>query len=240
MSRTETVPILNRRRPAPRRRLRLRMLVAAVVVAALCLTVWAVYFSSWLAADKVTVTGASTIPAADITTAAAVPVGTPMARVELDRIRASVARLPAVRTVSVRRSWPHTIVIVVTERTPVASLYHAGSWEVLDDHAVAFRAAASRPPGLPVVAVPGTVAGELLPLVTQVAAALPVPLRTQTARITADTRDSITLHLSSGDVVRWGDATESDRKVEVLTTLLAHVKASQYDVSVPGSPTTTQ
>ena len=51
--------------------------------------------------------------------------------------------------------------------------------------------------------------------------------------------DQITLRLRDGREVLWGSADQSAEKAEVLAGLLAaRPKASGYDVSVPGMPTT--
>ena len=51
------------------------------------------------------------------------------------------------------------------------------------------------------------------------------------------TVDEITLHLRDGRLVRWGSADQSEDKAAVLLQLLKR-KATTYDVSVPGAPTT--
>jgi len=241
MSPSHSVSTLNRR-PASRRRSGRRFLVVLTLVVALVgFGGWLVLFSSWLAADKVAVTGTTTtLSATEVESAAQVPLGTPLIRVDLNRIRTAVAALPAVKTVSVRRVWPHTVAIAIRERQPVACRYHDGAWQVLDLQGVAFRASAARPPGLPVLAVDASSPDDLLQQTAEVAAALPAELASQTRRITATTMDSIDLHLKRGRVVRWGSATDSDRKVEVLTALMVNGKASQYDVSVPSQPTTSK
>jgi cell division protein FtsQ len=241
MSPSHSVSTLNRR-PASRRRSGRRLLVGlAVVVALVGLGTWVVFFSSWLAADQVTVRGTTTtLSTTEVESAAQVPLGTPLVRVDLSRIRTAVAALPAVRTVSVRRVWPHTVAIAITERQPVACRYHDGAWQVLDLHGVAFRASAARPPGLPVLAVDASSPDDLLARTAEVAAALPAELASQTRRITATTMDSIELRLKRGGVVRWGSADDSDRKVEVLTALMVNGKAPRYDVSVPSQPTTSK
>jgi cell division protein FtsQ len=241
MSPSHSVSTLNRR-PASRRRSGRRLLVALTVVVALVgFGSWVVLFSSWLAADKVAVSGTTTtLSTTDVESAAQVPLGTPLIRVDLTRIRTAVAALPAVKTVAVRRVWPHTVAITVTERLPVACRYHDGSWQVLDLQGVAFRASGTRPPGLPVLAVDASSPDHLLAQTAEVAAALPADLASQTRRISAPTMDSIELHLKSGDDVRWGSSADSDRKVEVLTALMVNGKASHYDVSVPSQPTTSK
>jgi cell division protein FtsQ len=241
MSPSHNVSTLNRR-PASRRRSGRRLLVALTVVGALVgFGAWVVFFSSWLAADKVAVAGTTaTLSTPDVKSAAQVPLGTPLIRVDLGRIRTAVAALPAVKTVDVRRVWPHTVAITITERQPVACRYHDGAWQVLDLQAVAFRASAACPPGLPVLAVDASSPDHLLVQTAEVAAALPGGLASQTRRITATTMDSIELHLKRGGLVMWGSAADSERKVEVLTALMVNAKASRYDVSVPSQPTTSK
>jgi cell division protein FtsQ len=240
MNPSDSVSRFDRRRLVSRLT-RIRAAVAAVVVLVVVAAfAWAVFFSPWLAADRVAVAGARTVSAREVEAAADVPVGTPLARVDLNRIRAAVARLPVVSSVSVHRSWPHTIAIAITERQPVASLYRGGTWWVLDKHGVVFRETRQRSVAMPVVAVARSAGPEVMPDAARVAAALPRDLASVTRRITAATMDSITLRLKDGGVVNWGSAGESDRKVEVLRALLAHTKAHSYDVSVPGEPTTSK
>jgi cell division protein FtsQ len=238
MNSSDSLARFNRRRRLTRR-VRLRaMLAAGVAVAALGFLAWVVFFSPWLATDTVAVAGTRTISVREVEAAAGVPVGTPLVRVDLDKIKASVAKLPAVKTVAVRRSWPHTIAIAITERQPVASVYRSGTWQVLDARGVAFRSGGARPQGIPVIAVNRSAAADLLRDTARVAAALPADLSAQIRRITAVSMDSVTLRLKNSDVVMWGSSAESYRKVEVLKALMVHGKASRYDVSVPGQPAT--
>jgi cell division protein FtsQ len=240
MNTTDTASRFNRRRLVTRLVALRAVIVAVLAVGALGFLGWVVFFSPWLTADNVTVEGARTVSAHDVERAAAVPVGTPLARVDLERIRAAVAQLPAVSSVAVHRSWPHTISIAITERQPVASVYRAGDWWEVDATGVAFRESGSRTAGLPVVAVKKSSVDDLLPEAAGVAAALPPDLAAQTRRVTAKSIDSVTVHLKDGGVVLWGSSAESDRKVEVLKALMVHSKAATFDVSVPGQPTTSQ
>ena len=51
------------------------------------------------------------------------------------------------------------------------------------------------------------------------------------------TVDQISLELKNGKTVRWGSAAQSEEKAQVLVALLRQ-DAQVYDVSVPGTPTT--
>jgi cell division protein FtsQ len=240
MNTTDAVSRFNRRRLASRLVAWRAVIAAVVVVGVLGVLVWVVFFSSWLAAETVKVEGARTVSAHEVAAAAAVPVGTPLVRVDLAKIRASVAKIPAVGSVAVRRSWPHTISIAIQERQPVASVQRAGNWWDVDGHGVVFREAGAKATGLPVVAVKPSAADDLLSAASAVAAALPPGLVSQTRRITANSLDSVTVHLKDGGTVLWGSSAESDRKVEVLQALMVHSKAGTFNVSVPGMPTTSK
>ncbi len=214
------------------------LLLAVVTLAAVGFGAWAVFFSSWLAAEHVAVRGESTVAERDVEAAARVTMGTPLSRLDLDPIRDRVAALPAVRTVTVHRAWPNTVTIDITERQPVAAIHRGGAWWVLDDEGVIFRRTPRRETRLPVIAVGSRAGVEAVREAASVVVTLPRDLLSRTRRLAAASMDSITLRLKDDSVVIWGSAAESDRKVEVLEALLANVKASTYDLSVPEQPTT--
>ncbi|KMS85565.1 cell division protein FtsQ, partial [Streptomyces regensis] len=83
-------------------------------------------FTSLLGVRSVEVVGAGDVPAGQIRTAAQVPERRAMLRVDTDAIAERVAEIPGIATVDVSRSWPSTIEIAVTERTPVG-IYDTGS-----------------------------------------------------------------------------------------------------------------
>jgi cell division protein FtsQ len=227
------------------RRVWRRRLVAlrpvAIVVGALAvisLGVYACYFSGWLAARSVTVSGETSLTAQQVVDAAHVDLGTPLARLDLSSIEARVAALPAVESVSVSRSWPHTVEIEVTERQPVAAIMRDGAWWAMDATGVVFGRTPERDADLPIVRAPAHVDDNALAEAGEVIAALPADVLADVRRVTARSRDAIELRLAGHSVVRWGSADETDRKVQVLSVLLDQVKASVYDVSVPEQPTT--
>ncbi len=74
--------------------------------------------------------------------------GTPLARLDTDEVADRVRALPSVASVDVRRSWPHTLVIEVTERTPVAVVAATDGFVVLDASGVVFNQVTARPPSV--------------------------------------------------------------------------------------------
>ena len=163
--------------------------------------------------------------------------GTPLLTVDLDAATARVAAIPAVASVRAARSWPHTVELRITERTPVALAASANGPRLVDRTGLAYKPAGPKPPRLPRLAAarvapgdPTTEAG------LAVLASLPPSVREQVRVVEAAGPQAVTLRLDGGKVVRWGTAEASDRKASVLAVLMSQ-SASQYDVSAPELPT---
>jgi cell division protein FtsQ len=239
---SSTRQLFARRARARRWAILRRVLVLLVVVGLVAGAGWLVFVSSVLAVQGVRVSGVRTVPVDRVTRAAAVPLGEPLARVDVDRVRARVERLPVVERADVGRSWPHTVSIKVTERTAVAAVHAAGGYRLIDAEGVTFRTVGEPGEHLPVMTVggrPQTGLGPAGDAATEAAAvvdSLPRRLVRRVERVEADTMDSIVLRLQDGRRVVWGSAESSALKSRVLTALLPR-QASVYDVSVPGSPT---
>lgn len=212
-------------------------LLVIAVLAVVAFAGWVAFFSTWLAADEVQVLGARVVSSRRVVAAADVRPGTPLVRVDLDAVNRKVAAIPAVAGVSVHRTWPHTLTITVTERTPVATIRRSGGWWVLDPEGSLYNRSRVRDPALAVVEFRGRADRAALREVAAVVRSLPAEVRRQMRRVRASSMDSIALLLTGGRQVVWGSAAESDRKVEVLTLLLRR-PAAVYDVSVPELPTT--
>jgi cell division protein FtsQ len=144
-----------------------------------------------------------------------------------------VAAVTRVESATVRRSWPNTIIIDVVERRAVYAVDQGSSVLLVDRFGVGFRTASSAG-SLPEAQVPAN-NRQLLKAVGIVVAALPDSLQHKVDRVEANTRDSITLRLSDGDIVFWGNEDQSRLKAQVLVPLLKE-HGSRYDVSAPGNP----
>jgi cell division protein FtsQ len=213
-------------------------LIAVGVLAVATFVGWVVFFSPWLTVDSVKVDGLWTLRQQQVLSAAQVPIGTPLMRVDLNAIEQRVEAVRAVDSASVHRSWPHTITITVSERQPLAAIDEQGAWWVMDHEGVLFRRTQGPLGHLPVVKLGPKADTAARQEVASVIAALPGSVLGDVHRLTARTMDSITLDLAGGKKVIWGSAAESARKVQVLGVLLKDVDASTYDVSVPEQPTT--
>ncbi len=217
------------------------IVVGSVVLAGT--VVWAIWFSSLLAVSKVVIDGESTLSEAQIRTAAAVPIGRPLARLDIVGIESRVASMERVETVEVSRSLPGTVRIKVLERAAIAYATLGGQKRGIDRYGIAFRTFDSPPKGLLEVNVIVANARKRQQTLAAVAAVVDTidrkdaELRRQLQSISATTRDSIVLDLTKGRTVTWGSAGSADRKLTVLRSLLT-IKAKEYDVSAPDQPTT--
>ena len=228
------------RRQWARRWLAWRPVLAALLVLALVAgVVWLVFFSSALAVKVVEVDGARSLTDAEVRAVAAVPGGQPLARVDLEAIRARVQALAVVRSAEVTRQWPDSIRITLEERVAVAVVEIGGRLRGMDEDGVVFRDYAQAPGDLPRVRTSSGTGTDALREAAQVVSALPGDLAARIDFVSVSTIDQIELTLRDGRTVMWGSAEESEQKAAVLVRLLEQ-PGEHYDVSVPGNATTSR
>jgi cell division protein FtsQ len=218
-----------------RRRKVLAFTSSALVLALLAASVWSVYFSTALVTKRVSVSSTHDLTPMQISFAAQVPLGVPLARQDLEAIAERTTTLPPVESVAVTRDWPSTIRITVVERRPVLAVRQPDGYVVIDKSGVAYQTKHVMPPEVMLTEVsPGD--APLLSEVAIVAIALPKKLRGMVDRITAGNRDSIVLVLDSGRTVTWGSSSDSELKAQVARALLKRKPKSSIDVSSPHNP----
>jgi cell division protein FtsQ len=213
----------------------------AVVVAALVAVVWLLLVGPVLGVRSVQVDGVRTLPADQVRETAGIASGTPLLRVDLDAARARVARLPQVASVKVTRGWPHTVVVTVVERVPVAFVGEPGSRSLVDAQGVLFDTVTGAPPaGVVPLEVSSPGPGDPATMAALAAVeALSSKLRGQVASVAATTPDDVTLTLTDGTLVRWGGPEKSGRKGDALEAVIGQLAkgaldpATTIDVSTP-------
>jgi cell division protein FtsQ len=238
--RLATKDFKRRRRVSRRRSLRRKLLLALaalLVVALVAGAVWVVFWSSYVTVRSAQVSGNGSVGTARIERAADVPVGTPLARVDLDAIRKRVEAIPAVKSADVSRAWPHRVRVVVTERVPIAVVNRGDGLRALDADGVMFGSYAKMPKRLPLVRTQPDTPTEALAEGGKVIGSLPASVAARVATIEVDSIDQISLVLHNGRRVVWGSAEQSAQKAEVLAVLLSR-PGQVIDVTVPGRPTT--
>lgn len=209
-------------------------LLSAVTVLTLA---YLLFFTSFLGVGSVEVIGASAVPADAIRAAAAVPPQEPMLRLDTDEVAARVDKLAGIASVDVSRSWPSTIEITVTERTPVACFAAPGGFHLVDTTGLDYKTLPDKPAGLPELTLARVAPDDpVTRSAVAVLTSLPPELRNEITTVRARTPGGVEFTLRNGKVVRWGDASEADRKVKVLAVLLTR-KGNTYDVISPELPT---
>ncbi len=228
-------PVARRSRPAARTPRRWPWIVAlSVVVALICGAVYAVFFSALLGLQVVRVLGVPDDLAARIRTVAPAPDGTPLARIDLDAVAASVDGIPQISEVEVSRDWPHGLTIAVTPRVPVAVTSANGQLWLLDATGNPYLSVPSAPAGVVTVQLVAPGAGDPSTMAAlTVAAALTPQFKGTVSAISARTPFDVELTLKDGRKVLWGEATQSAQKMQVLPALLGAQAGTVYDVTDP-------
>jgi len=231
-------------RAVRRRRAVLLLLIAATVLTAG--GTWLVYGSSWLRVTRVKVTGTQVLTPAQVKAAAAVPLGGPLASADTGAIEGRlVKRLSRIESVDISRSWPHTIELKVTERTPAAIVENDGKFIEVDADGLRFATVDTAPRGVPLVELTPVQGAsyrhfgtkQLLKSAVEVAEDLPDAVRRQALVIRVRSYDGIAFRLTGGRTVVWGSAENGEEKAVALTALMKAAKgADHFDVSAPTSP----
>ena len=232
------------------RRLRLRRATtAAIVVLVVALATWALLFSPLLGLQpqRISVAGSDgSVSDKQVRDVLAPYTGDSLLRLDTGRLSTQVSdKLVRVRQAQVTRSWPRGLRVQLTMRVPVATVQGADGYQVLDNEAVVLERVAEAPSGL-VTIVPDktdgasgsqTISAKQVAAVTQVVGSLTPQTLAQVASGSATDAGQVTLTMSNGAIVVWGDTQDNELKARVLATLMT-TSASIYDVSSPHRPTT--
>jgi len=207
-----------------------RWLAVALLVAGVALLAWVIGFSGLFGVKYVDVVGVRLLNADEVRTAAAVPLGTPLIRLDAQAIERRISALPEVRRVKVSTSYPAGVELVITERVAVGYRDIGGAAELVDGSDVAFHTIARPPAGLP--ALDGSVDPARSQAAAAVAAALPDTVARMVVSISAPTVESVTCKLSDERVVLWGGTDRNADKARLLPAVLSQ-PGSYFDVSDP-------
>lgn len=193
---------------------------------------WSLYQSKWFIAQSVTVAGNSRLTVEQISAVAAVPIGNSLMSINTAAVTAQLMELPEIKVVTVERGWPHTILINVTERTPIAVAATLSGFNLIDSEGLNAGSVAAPPPGLLVIsAVPESKA--MLGAINTLAA---IPAQWQLIALAASTQDNIVATLASGAVITFGSSERAADKVEVAQALMEK-GYSVINVSAPDAAT---
>jgi len=233
-------------------RRRLRVLLSVCTVLGLALLGVLGLRSPWLSVRKIRITGESGARAAQLDQAAVVALHHPMVNVDIGLVVARVEALAWVDQARVRRSWPDTLDLAVTERKPVAQIEVDGTWAQVDGSARVVSVGRTQVPqepvilGLPAATAPVRPGSTLAPTTGSdltVAAAIPSDLRSQVVSIGPDSTGGVTLVLTDGAQVDLGQPSALATKMSALETVLGEVDMTGVrvvDLRVPEQPALTR
>lgn len=222
--------------PASRRRTRRMSRRRVVVLGAVGLgaVAWLGWASPATLVEHVVVQAPRGISEESIRLASGISAADHVPAVDEEKVRLAImTAIPAVADVELSRSLPHTITLEVTARSPLAAVDAGKGYYVMDAQGVIYDKVGSVK-RIPVIKSSTDVGREAA---RAVLLSLPEDLRRDVRRVTARTRDDVTLSLRGGATVRWGSAEDAALKARVLAGLV-QVEADRYDVSAPLLPTT--
>lgn len=211
-------------------RRRLRILLAMLATIATIGAGWSLTRSPVLDVDRVQITGVEGSDAELIRDLAGVEEGAALLDVDAGSIEARLEGLPWVKEIDVRKEWPNSIIVDVTERRAVAAVPSGTGWARIDAEGVVIGRESSpdsaRIAGLPVISVPlsvavGDVHLEAAPGLA-VVSALTADLGPWVTAVTVN-GDRVGLDLVGGAGVTMGPAVRLDDKVTAVRAVLAGV-----------------
>jgi cell division protein FtsQ len=226
-----------------RRRRRLNAVLGVVAV-----VVWSLVGlrSGLVDVDRVQVEGATHTSEAAVRAALAAGPGTPMVEVDGGAAEGRLEALPWVEAARVRRLWPGTVRVVLTERTAVAAVPAGERWALVDADGRVLATVDG--PLAELAALPGVTAGAPGTTVTgpdrdllRTLGDLPSATR---ARVDEARRggEGIVLDLAGGACVVLGDRSDLDAKAMAAEAVLASVDGAataRIDVRVATAPALT-
>jgi cell division protein FtsQ len=238
---------LDVQRRAGRRRLRLLLIVTAAAL--LTAGIWVALRSPLLDVDQVRVVGAEHTPSAAVVSASGLHRGDPMITVDGRLAARRVEALPWVASANVRRVWPGTVQVTVSERRAVAvTRADPANWAILDGSARVLAWVPSAPAdlfpleGLGSVPHPGSTLAAARSLLA-VRAALSPALAARAAALVGVGDGQVDLRLNPRGTVEFGLADQLPAKVKAAETVLASVdmrNLATLDVRLPTSPVVTR
>nr|WP_236779007.1 FtsQ-type POTRA domain-containing protein [Agromyces seonyuensis] len=192
-----------------------------------------------MALREIRIEGASAVPAAAVHDALADELGTPLPLIDDRAVHAALSSFSLIERYSTELVPPGTLIVRLTERTPIGVIEGNGGWDLVDAAGVVISHSDAPAEGQPVLEVPDGIASEEFVSVGDVIRSLPDQVRAQVRGVTAETPSDVRLSLDGGASVVWGDDTEAALKASVLAALVRQAPpgfAGQYDVSAPMSP----
>lgn len=171
--------------------------------------------------------------------AAPVRLGQPLVEVDTEDVRRDALATRLFSSVEVSRSWPSTLVVEATPRTPAVAVRSSGAAGValVDATGTSYETVSKAPDGVPVASAAEPEDPTALRALATVVAGLPKDVVTQVDDLGID--ESRMISMTLGKVaVNWGDAGDSRLKTAVVRDLLDRPDVARIDVTAPMAPVT--
>lgn len=221
---------------------RATIIASASAFLALFALVLAAVFSPMLAVERIAIRGQKFVSQSEIKKALKIFIGKPLPQVNADDVAKSLKGFALIESISVISQPPHTLMIRITERTPIVIVWVDGFGYSYFDPAGVKVGRAANLNALPVLRISGTPGkSPSFTAAIEVLMALPAKLLPQIQTVTARSKDDVSFQLRgyAGQRVIWGDSSNAVLKSKVLAALLKNQSKSDrvsYDVSSPTAP----
>jgi cell division protein FtsQ len=220
-----------------------RALVIMVAALALFAATAVATYTPYFHLRDVRVEGISELTRADVLRTAGLESSTNVFHLDAPRIDAALEADPWILHADVERHLPGTVVVLITERTPIAVALRGTRSDAVAADGVVLPGAALE--GLPQIrASLGDLSDADRTAAAEALAAMTPILRSRVASVVALLDDELTMQLSGGLSVLYGRGGDDATKAAALGSVLRwaadrHVGLSVVDVSVPGAPSAT-
>lgn len=201
------------------RRLSLTAGIGSVVVLAIVVVVATT--SPLFALTSIRVEGVGRLPVDEVIAQLQPLAGTPLARVSPDDVVGELSDVALVQSVSSAIELPNTLVVRITERTPIVASQVASGYAVLDRAGVVLWEQESRPPEFPLLVGAADPSARGFQEVAAALAAIPGEVLSRIDRVSASSADTVLFTLrNSSHRVLWGSSDMSGEKARALPAAL--------------------
>lgn len=186
--------------------------------------------SAFFALKKIEVSGCNTVPQEEIIKLSGVALGTNLFKVDVRNAIAKIEMQPVVKTVTISRKLPHTLVLHITERTPAAVVVGNDGYLAVDIEGKYVKKVDDLLDlNLPVISgitvkkdtSPGadlTTPG--LNAALQLIRLMEEPFLKNVTEIQAASPQSLTLKMLQGVEIRFGEPENIEQKLKIIRELL--------------------
>lgn len=213
-------------------RKRLQWLVAGLVALVVLLGVLA-YAAPIVKVSQIDVQGTTNADPQAIREASAINAGDNMLRLNMAEAAQGVSAVPWVEKVTVKRSWPTTVTVDVTEHQAIGYVMDGDTPHVVDENGQVFLTGV-KPEGSLEFKKTKADDARAIDAATKALTALPDDLRGKLEGIEVESADSIRLFFPN-QAVYWGSAERADEKAEATRIVLG--REGNWNVSNPAMPT---